>query len=394
MKVDKFISIIFFITSFLFSFGQIGRVSIPGKPIYFYIFEPFIVLLNLLLFIKFKDKIFKLKIFKVSILFISYLFVTLIFSLFRYEPTQNLIAFLYLSRLSVYIFFIPLIFLYFKSFAKKPSKLLLFSVFISLSIIFLSTITQYFLYPNLGNIAYLGWDPHINRAVGVFFDPPITVSIFFLIIIFFATTFDFKNKIYFLPVLLSIPIIFLTYSRGGYFSIIFTTFFAFFMKKKFKFILIFILIMIVGFLLLPKENIESIDLTRTASIKSRIVDYKQGFEIFKKNPILGIGYNNIRAEKSKFVDEVFLEPYNPSHAISSFHSSFLIIIVTGGIFGLIFFLTYLFELSNFSDFLKYSIFYLSVISIFDNVLLHPLILVFLGLLASCNINLLFSRKKQ
>ena len=166
--------------------------------------------------------------------------------------------------------------------------------------------------------------------------------------------------------------IFLTVSRGGIIAFVITLFFLF--RKKLKLIILTLLIITAIFVAIPKPQSEGLNIFRTASIQTRLIDYQKAFKIWQKSPILGIGYNHIRVEKDKLEDKPLTEKYNPSHAISSFHSSFLIILVTMGVIGLVMYLWVLWSLAKMSEFSLYVTVFLSLASIFDNVLLHPFIL--------------------
>ena len=115
---------------------------------------------------------------------------------------------------------------------------------------------------------------------------------------------------------------------------------------------------------------EGVNLLRTSTIQSRMVDYDQGLKLWQKNPVLGVGYNRIRYFKQDLGEEL----RGASHAGASFHSSYLIILVTTGVIGLVAFVYWLWTTSKISNFALISAVFLGVYSLFDNILLHPFIL--------------------
>ena len=330
------------------------------------------------------------------IIFLSWMLVGLLISLFYYTGLENLVAVLYTLRLGSYFIY----FLIIKNYLQKnKDQRRAWNVgiyfFLALTIVF--SFVQYFLYPNIGNLAYLGWDPHLYRMVGLFFEPQLAVGVygllFFYILkrnipdsaarqplkkIFLHLFRDINSRRRILVTSLRLILIvllimiFLTVSRGGIIAFVITLFFLF--RKKLKLIILTLLIITAIFVAIPKPQSEGLNIFRTASIQTRLIDYQKAFKIWQKSPILGIGYNHIRVEKDKLEDKPLTEKYNPSHAISSFHSSFLIILVTMGVIGLVMYLWVLWSLAKMSEFSLYVTVFLSLASIFDNVLLHPFIL--------------------
>jgi O-antigen ligase len=118
---------------------------------------------------------------------------------------------------------------------------------------------------------------------------------------------------------------------------------------------------------------ESLNLLRTFSIFSRINNYQEALITWEKNPIIGVGYNRIRYSRpaSEFSSQTDLKE---NHAGASYHSSFLIILVSGGVIGLGVFIWLLFEIARLNIFARNGVIFLSLLSLTDNVLLHPFVL--------------------
>jgi len=359
----------YYVLFFLFSLGQIGRISLLNQQINFYLYEILLFILFIYLFKKFKFKPFFDKKNKWLIYFPASLMLSYVISFTNYNQSENLIAFLYLIRTSFYFFS----FLYIGHFFKKQkdiyeeakSGILLFLLFT-----LVTSFVQYFLYPNLRNLTYLGWDPHLFRIFGVFFDTSIASAIFGLMLLFLI--FNYKKFTFsiFSRILLIISFVILgllTYSRGFYLSILSTLFFYFLLSKKLKFIVGVLLVFAFGLLVLPKPFGEGVNLLRSYSIESRVNDYEEGLSVWKKSPVFGIGYNHLKSIRSSKLNL-------PSHSTSSYQSSFLTILVTSGIIGLTVFGFALRSLWMINPNAKYYLMFLIVFSFTDNILLHPFIL--------------------
>src|SRR3989338_2063484 len=177
----------------------------------------------------------------------------------------------------------------------KRNSVIIFRTPELIFLIFFS-IAQYFLYPNLRNLQYLGWDPHQYRIFGTLFDTSAQAAIVGLLILFFL----FERKIIpnmtrYALLLSSVVTGLLTYSRGFYISFL-STLAVFFVKTKQFFLLGGILVIFaMGVFALPKPFGEGVNLQRTFSLESRLRDNREAVDIFNKSPLFGIGYNQIRA---------------------------------------------------------------------------------------------------
>lgn len=359
--------IFFFLTILLFSLGQVGRISLFNYKINFYLYEIFLFFVFLFLFYRLKTIPIKetFKIFKKFFLFLGFLLFSYLINLFQFSLWQNFIAFLYLLRLFLYIVF----FVYFIYWVKN-NKLFLKDLHNGIIIFSILTIIisfiQYFLYPDLRNLRYLGWDEHLYRMFGVFFDTSIAATIYSLLFLFYFLNKKENNyiRIIFMPLFLIC--LCLTFSRSGTFSLFLVLFIYFLNHKKLsEFLLIFIFIIFI-FLISPKPFGEGVNLLRTFSINSRINDYKKAVIFWKKFPFLGIGYNRIGFFKASS-NEI-------DHSRFSFSSSYLVLLVTAGLCGLIFFFASLIDFYKILFYGKEIMFLVLVNSFFDNIFFHPFII--------------------
>lgn len=373
------VNILVFFSFLFFSLGQLGRISFYSQQVNFYVYEIFLILTLLILILKHKLKplVENFDKNKIFYLFFASLFISFLINIWSFDLRQNFISFLYFARLIAYFAYFAYV-----SFALKSQKNLKknlktgFSLFVFLT--FFSSLIQYFFYPNLRNLGYLGWDPHLYRMFGVFFDTSVSAAVFGLILFYLFFTKDRSFKLrqisYFLIAAYFLFII-LSFARSSYLALIVTVGIYLLVKIKLKSLLIFISIFFLVLFLSPKPFGEGINLMRQMSLQSRLGDYVTATKIWLKKPLFGYGYNRIRylKERSGLVEKTGLDI---SHSGASFHSSYLVILLSGGVIGLCLFLGILGRLGKLGGFGMYIIF-LAIVSLSDNILLHPFI-IFLG----------------
>jgi len=242
-------------------------------------------------------------------------------SIFIFKNSQVFVGLLYLIRLTAYFYFYIFV-CHFKNRRLLLNSLLTLSFFTALF-----GWVQYFIYPDLTSLKYLGWDDHLYRLVGTFLDPGFTS-----LIIVFGGVISFVKKKYLLLAFFAATLAF-TYSRAGYLALIVSLFLASYLFKRFKAFLVVLVYFLVIIFLLPRQGGEGVNLARMYSISSRINNYKETFEIFKKSPVIGVGFNNICLARKIYLDDINLS----SHSCSGSDSSLLLILATTGIIGLIVF---------------------------------------------------------
>ena len=354
---------------FLFSLGQIGRLSFLNQQINIYLYEILLFGFFIYLFNKYKTKPFIQKNNKWLYFFPLSLFLSFLLTFNQYSVGQNLIALLYLFRISFY--FVLLIYLRYYSLKQKDINeyikpgLLLFFIFT-----LITSFAQYFLYPNLRNLSYLGWDPHLFRIFGVFFDTSISSAIFGMIIIYVIrefNNFSFSKMSRWLLLITFSVLGILTYSRGYYISIIITLIYYLIKNKKIKYLLFILLLFITSLVIIPKPFGEGGNLLRIYSIASRLKQNQEGIGLWFKSPVFGIGYNQLKSIRQNQTEI-------PTHSASAYPSSFVTILATSGVIGLFFFIMALSSIWNYSSYSKYYVLFLSIFSLMDNIILHPFIL--------------------
>jgi len=227
---------------------------------------------------------------------------------------------------------------------------------------------QYFWWPDLTALKYLGWDDHLYRLVGSFLDPG------------FTSLFLGLGAVLSLGTGLALPGFFVislafTYSRAGYLA--FLAAMAFLVGKTKKAILAILLLGVVVFCL-PRPAGQGVNLLRAYSISSRLQNYVETLKIAGQSPVFGVGFNNI----------CFYKGDATSHSCSGADSSLLLILATTGIVGLLIFAYSVRKLFKtikrgvYFDVFVASVLALGVHSLFVNSLFYPFTMAFFAILIS------------
>lgn len=238
--------------------------------------------------------------------------------------------------------------------------------FVAGMVVFLGYL-QFYLLPDIGEYSTVGgFDPHEGRFLGTWMDPNFLAGFlgFLLPVMFgkFYSSVSRSEKITLgILILIFLYALFLTFSRSGYLSLIVGLTF-FFLLRDFKIILLGVVVAGLGLFSSERAQIRTIEFVGT--IKSivlqdtdeidptaslRIESWSKSFELWKKYPLFGIGYNTyrFRAAEEGVVDEEFF-------SAGGSDSTFLTILVTTGVFG-VFAFTYFYLVlwvTNFRRFLR------------------------------------------
>ncbi len=321
---------------------------------------------------------------------------SLLFNLPNFPISEVGEGLLYLMRLVLY----SGIFFYLKDIRKDEQSYVVTGITITGSILVVFGFIQYFYYNNLRNVYYLGWDDHMYRIFSVFLDPNFTGMLFSLFALFLMGRIwskrkdSQKNGIYLLVCILAVTLVavVMTFSRSalislGTGSIIFLSLIG--RKKYFLYLLLVLGGMIV--LTIPFFYIENVNLFRSASSEARIESARNAISISKDHLLTGVGFNTYRYVQVKYGFRQGIGA-EVSHADSGTDNSYLFILATTGIGGLIVyigFLRSLFQMSWNAYKEKRSIFAIVFIaslssvlidSLFINSLFYPFIIVWLWML--------------
>lgn len=275
-------------------------------------------------------------------IFIAISLLSLIVNIKTLAPFQSFVSFLYLLRFGLYAGLYFVVSDFHPDFKRKIPLFMILSGII----IVLGGYIQFFFYPSLRNLYYLGWDEHLYRMFSSFLDPNFAGSFFVLNFLLIGGMFfnDLKDKkwerIGLLGVLgiLSLLAVFLTYSRSALVMLAVGVFVFLVMMGRKRWLIGFLLISAIIFILLPKAfQTEGTNFFRVVSSQARLRSAENALIIFKENPVLGVGFNAYRYAQHRYG---FLtgEKWQVSHGGAGADNSFLFILATGGLVGFIVYL--------------------------------------------------------
>jgi len=262
---------------------------------------------------------------------------------------------------------------------------------------------QYFLYPNLRNLYYLGWDDHLYRMFSSFLDPNF-VGAFFVIYFLFTVFLIFeliKEKITFkfifilLTSIFTLGAIYLTYSRGAFIMLVVGLLSFLWLKGKRKILILIFVGLVALIFIAPKSfKLEGTDFLRVVSTQERIANMQQGLEVFARSPVIGVGFNSYRYALNRYFG-VNNSIWQTTHAGAGNDNSYIFVLATTGVVGFSVFIFMLYKMlmlgrQKFKN--EYAILFISIFlallvnSIFTNTLFYVLILewvwIFAGLTES------------
>jgi O-antigen ligase len=203
---------------------------------------------------------------------------------------------------------------------------------------------QLIFFPNLTSLSSYGYDPHINRLAGAFLDPNFLGA--YLSMTYGVCLIKFiqnKNK-YLIFLLISFTLaIILTFSRSAWLMFFIINLCAIWFLPK-KIIVGIVLIGLLFFLFVPRVQQRlrggfQVDI----SASERLSSWNKGIQLFRINPVFGIGFNNIRAVS---IENNLLKPFTADGGNSGggVDSSWLLIFATTGLLGGFVFIYWYFKL--------------------------------------------------
>jgi len=352
---------LFYILIVSFILGQLGRIEL-GAGLAINISDIILAITLVVwlieeILIKRNYNIFVNELTKPLCLFISICLLSLLANFSNIQLYEFILSSLYLVRWVAYVFVFFIVY----SFDQKTKlSIIKFLVLSQLLFIVLGFI-QYFFYPNLRNLFYMGWDDHLYRLFSTFLDPnfaatQINLFIFFLIMIIKDDLFSLKKFKFILIILfgLSIAALLLTYSRSGYIMFILGVSISFLLLNNKRLIVILFLTFFLGVVIIPKNlGSAGIELWRTASINARTESANNALIIIKDHPIFGVGFNTYRYAQRKYGFIVNRSEF-PSHSDAGTDNSFLFVWATSGILGLIIYIYIWFVILR-TNFASYSV---------------------------------------
>ena len=314
-------------------------------------------------------------------LFFLVCLVSLLLNSTRFTLSQLMLSSLYLVRLTLYTGLYAVVLK-----GKDSTSTWLKRLWVSMVLMGFIGFIQYFLYPDLRNLYYLGWDPHYYRIVSTILDPNFAGILFALGVFLSLYLYSKDTQKYFLigGIILFIALLF-TYSRASYLSF-FVGLSIWFFSQKHTVLLGVILVAIIGFIfMLPRPGGEGVKLERMASVNARVGNMSDALLVFRSSPLSGVGFNTLRYVKNSIYTGI------ESHAVSGFDMSILFILSTTGLFGLAAYGNILYSLfkliksknktySEIARLVVVSIFMIGVHGLSVNTYFYSLVLIYLAVL--------------
>jgi O-antigen ligase len=328
------------VTIVLFPVGEFGRYLFPSFATAPILLNDLLVTVTVMWWIGLKVKEKKLPHAKLRlpiVLFILTALISLIANSLVLSFQQVFISSLYLWRWSMYAGLYCALADIDTHFKKRIVVLLMIVGQIVVGIGFI----QYFFYPSLRNLYYLGWDEHLYRIFSVFLDPNFAGVIF--VLIFLLTLGIGLQKYHEKKHMLCIGILFLsffdiiavylTYSRSALLMLIVSIFFFLWFLGKQKYIAgVFMALLLLLFIAPKSFKTEGTNIFRIASSESRIESAKTALEIIQKNPLFGVGFNAYRYAQNRYgylTNKYWIE----THAGAGTDNSYLFVLATTGVVG-------------------------------------------------------------
>jgi O-antigen ligase len=369
--VAKFSRKIVFLFLVIFPFGQLLRIqfSILGKPLTLHLID---VVVGLSLPFSLLNLLKVNKVYKSMLAFLALCVFSLLVSLAYFTPFDVLLGSFYLFRLFAYSTFFLLVW---NMASSKPSyKNILFKGLLLVSI-FTAIFgwIQYFWMPDLRFLKTLKWDDHLGRLAGTFLDPGFTSIV---LVLGFLSTFSLflkkrKKSLIAILIFLIVSVAF-TYARAAYLALFVGMLcFLYWQKKKVAIVLISAIFLLL-IPLLPRTSGEGVRLERSYSIRSKIENYRETIEIIRKNPLFGVGFNNLCPARIKLFGGRI-----QSHSCAGADSSLLLVLATTGVVGSLIFINIVFVIFRSLDNSIYSKAFLAcslallIHSLFVNSMFYP-----------------------
>lgn len=195
---------------------------------------------------------------------------------------------------------------------------------------------QLFWFPSLKPLVGAGWDEHLNRLFSTLFDPNFTGMVLVLTllsIVPFLLTKEGQlslNRWWGLFIFVMAGVV-ATFSRSAYLALAVGMLIVVLRLRLYRLLIIVIVLGLSIFLIVPRDGRDTNRLTRITSSLSRVTNWQQSLVYFSERPILGYGYNLLRARTEQMVPEN--ETGIVSRDKSSLDSSVLFILATTGMLG-------------------------------------------------------------
>lgn len=322
---------------------QTGSVSFSVNDIAFFITASLWVVLD---FNKIKKTNFKLL--RPILLFSAIGLFSLVVNFVNLTLNEFFVSFLYLVRWILYSSIYFILVTRDREFIKKFKYLLI----VPICTVLIVGLVQFFFYPSLRNLFYLGWDEHLYRLFSSFLDPNfagafLVISLMYLIYLSWQSYIKKKRNIFIFISILSIVnfvSIYLTYSRSALIMLLVSLTVFLVLIKKVR-LLILVLIPFVAFIFLsPKAfQTEGTNIFRIFSSQERVKSAQVAIKIIGENPIFGVGFNAYRYAQNKYAN-LNDSKWETTHSGAGTDNSFLFVLATAGIVGFVLYIYLIYKI--------------------------------------------------
>jgi O-antigen ligase len=237
---------------------------------------------------------------------------------------------------------------------------------------------QFFLYPDLRNLMYLGWDPHYYRLFSTLLDPNFMGIVFVLTLLLGFGLWKKKHKKFLLTAgqVIAFVSLLLTYSRSSYVAFAVAVLCLAVLTKKWKIVAAAVAFTGLVFIL-PRIPGSTLSLLRSDSSLARVGNWQESLKLIAKAPVFGFGFDTLR----------YIQPASGvfvSKAAAGLDSSVLFILATTGIAGFaaysILFIAMI-RTGRHTAFYIASVSALLVHSLFVNSMFYPWVMIWMWILA-------------
>lgn len=316
--------------------------------------------------------------------FVAAALLSLAVNIGRFDGVRLMEA-MYLFRWVVY----ALVYVFILWESKLSARLPLMTLYLAGVAMAVIGLGQYWLYPNLRNLWYLGWDPHYRRLFSTLLDPNfagiVLVLTFILGLFWLASAKRYKMLVSLSLVVVGAALL-LTYSRSSYLAFIAGLLMWAALTRNWRKVVTIVAIFLLILLLLPKSG-EGRNLARLTSTVARWQNWQEGLGYFRSAPFVGHGFYSL-AEKQSPPEQANI----PARAGAVIDNSLIFVAATTGLFGLGAYLWILVKMiglgarlkrqdSNLGALLLASLAALLVHSQFINSLFYPWVMVWWWILA-------------
>lgn len=324
--------------------GQLARISLPWSNVNLYLGDVFLMAGIISGFLSQRKAMvakLSLPVVERGLIFSLVAFLSLVASIRLFSLAEVLVGSLYLARFLAYFCLFPLLIGTERHKKDLFYRVLVFSGFL----VALGGWIQLVIFPDLGPLVPYGWDPHYYRLVSTLLDPNFTGAVLVFALLLWTREYlngSIRSLVFWGGALFLYASIVYTFSRSAYLMFL-ASFIALGYLKSWRIGLIALLAFVLSLRVNPRVEERLVGaVSIDASAGHRVTSWKRSLFIFKRHPILGVGFNNFRAAQLRLG---FIDPQDPSlggHGGAGVDSGFLFVLATTGAMGGISFTYFLF----------------------------------------------------